>query len=127
MESFLFSLQLASPVFLIIFLGVFLKRIKLIDDKFSLVSSKLVFNVALPVFIFLKIARFDFLTSFDVKQILIILICTLFSFLIVWGLAQLKNFKPEEKGVFIQGAFRGNLAIIGLAIISMFSGAIVRL
>lgn len=122
METFLFSLQLVAPVFLIIFLGVFLKRIKIIDDKFSSVSSKLVFNVALPVFIFLKIALFDFRTSFDIKQILVVLICTLISFLIIWAVAKMKKLQPKQKGVFIQGAFRGNFAIIGLAIISNYFG-----
>ena len=55
MQQFVFTLETVAPVFMITFLGIFLKRIRLIDEKFVYDSSKLVFNVALPVLIFLHL------------------------------------------------------------------------
>lgn len=120
MGTFFLSLQLVSPVFLLIFIGVFLKKIKIIDDNFVKLSSKLVFNVALPVFIFFNVSVFNLETSFDYKQIIFVIGCTISAYFLGWISAKILSLCSFQKGVFIQGAFRGNFAIVGLAIISAY-------
>ncbi|NLT51922.1 MAG: AEC family transporter [Ignavibacteria bacterium] len=120
MGTFFLSLQLVSPVFLLIFLGAFLKKIKIIDDNFTKLSSKLVFNVALPVFIFFNVAEFNLESSFNYRQIIFVIGCTVSAYFFAWIFAKILSLCTFQTGVFIQGAFRGNFAIVGIAIISAY-------
>lgn len=117
MQNILFSINTVAPVFIIIIVGIVLKRLKYINDNFIDISSKIVFTVALPALVFIKIAQSDFTKLADPKELLFgcigIFICFVFSFAI--GMIFVK--KDNQKGVFIQGAFRGNYAIIGLALL----------
>ncbi|CED57854.1 membrane transport protein [Aliivibrio wodanis] len=60
-----FSASITGPICLMLFLGVALKRIHLINDNFIEVASKLVFQVTLPAMLFLSIvnAEHDFSSS----------------------------------------------------------------
>ena len=49
MSDFLFSINATVPIFLVILLGWFLKRIGLINDEFANIANKYVFKVSLPV------------------------------------------------------------------------------
>ena len=48
MSDFLFSINATVPIFLVILLGWFLKRIGLINDEFANIANKYVFKVSLP-------------------------------------------------------------------------------
>ncbi len=122
MNYILFTLQIVSPVFLLILIGTGLKRTKIINDNFVELSSSFVFKVSLPALIFLKISNVSIDKAFDGKLILISLLLTLIFAGISWFISSLVTKTPEDKGVFIQGSFRSNFAIIGLAIIVMLVG-----
>lgn len=117
MSDLIFTINTVSPVFLIILLGVFLRKIKIINENFITISSKLVFNVALPTLIFIKISQTNFNEIAKGDEILFgctgVLICFFISMVIGYIFIKDRN----KNGVFIQGAFRGNYAIIGLAIL----------
>jgi predicted permease len=57
MEYFLFTLNTVFPVFIIIFIGFLLKKINFINEDFISVSSNLVYKVALPSLIFIKVSN----------------------------------------------------------------------
>lgn len=122
MQNLIFSISLVAPVFLIVALGYFLKKLGMINENFVTVSSKVVFNVSLPALIFLEIATIDFGEIFNVGQISFVYIGTLISFGVVWIIASFFSNEGRDKASFIQGSFRGNFAIIGLAIIANFYG-----
>jgi hypothetical protein len=109
-------------VFLIIAVGYFAKKRKIINEVFVDVTSKFVFRISLPVFIFLEISELDLSQVFDVDQIIFITSATFITYLLIWigTIPYIKN--PEDKSAFIQGAFRGNYAIVGLALISNLFG-----
>lgn len=48
MNNFLFSLNATVPVFAVIVIGHFFKRIGLIDEHFASVANKCVFKACLP-------------------------------------------------------------------------------
>ena len=48
LESFLYSLNIIAPIFIIVFLGVLMKKKKFINAEFVAVCDKLVFKLALP-------------------------------------------------------------------------------
>ena len=52
MKELLVSFEIVVPIFLLIALGYFLKRIKLMSDDIITALNKLVFNVFFPVMIF---------------------------------------------------------------------------
>jgi hypothetical protein len=109
-------------VFLIIAVGYFAKKRKIINEVFVDVTSKFVFQISLPIFIFLEISELDLSQVFNVEQIVFITSATFITYLLIW-IGTIPYIKiPEDKSAFIQGAFRGNYAIIGLALISNLFG-----
>ena len=117
MQQFILTLTTVAPVFLICFLGIFLRKIHLIDDDFVHASSKLVFTVALPALIFVKLSSVDFAQIFNLKLIIYICIATTFSFFIIWIVTKSFIRRDKDLGAFVQGSFRSNYAIVGFAII----------
>jgi malonate transporter len=115
LNSLSFTASIVAPIFFIVFLGYLLKRIKVIDDAFISTASKLVFVITLPALVFMSISRTDFHAVFNPEQLGFVLIGTLVSFISLWAGAKYWIKQPEDLGVFIQGAFRSNYGIIGLA------------
>jgi predicted permease len=122
MENLVFITNLVAPVFIIVALGYFLRRLNMIDDNFVKLSSSIVFNVSLPALIFKEIALLDISKVFNPGIISFIYIGTLLVFAFSWLLAIPLVKELRNRTVFIQGSFRGNFAIIGLAIIANFYG-----
>ncbi len=121
-ENIIFTTNIVAPVFLIILLGYFLKRIGVINENFVEITSKFVFNVSLPAFIFMKISTLDLTAALDIRQIIFIYAGTLLVYFIVWIIASLFIKDGRDLSVFVQGAYRSNYAIVGLAIIANLFG-----
>ncbi len=121
-ENIVFTANIVAPVFLIIAVGYFAKNRKIINEVFVDVTSRFVFRISLPVFIFLEISELDLSQVFNIDQIVFITSATFITYLLIWAgtIPYIKN--PEDKSAFIQGAFRGNYAIVGLALISNLFG-----
>ena len=117
LNDFIFISNVVAPVFFLVVIGIILRKLGLVDDKFVALTSKFVFNVSLPVFIFIKLYDIDLTKTFDIRLLLLTLGGILVTFFISWLIASYLKLTPENKGVFIQGAFRSNYAIVGLAII----------
>jgi predicted permease len=117
-------INIVFPVFLVIALGYIFRRMNLFGTEFLQNSNKLIFNVTLPLLMFYKIATSDFSTNFNGMMIvggwLSIFLCCVFAY----GFAYIRKFPADEIGVFTQGSFRGNLAIIGLAIVFNAYGSV---
>lgn len=123
LDNIIFTANIVAPVFLIIAVGYFAKRLKIINEVFVDVTSRFVFQVSLPVFIFLEISGLDLSQVFNVDQIIFITVSTVISYIFIWFGTIPFIKKPEDKSAFIQGAFRGNYAIVGLALISNLLGS----
>ncbi len=122
-DNIIFTANIVAPVFLVVALGYLSKRLKIINENFVEVTSKFVFNVSLPVFIFLKIINLDLSKALEFGQIAYIYSGTIITYLIIW-FASIPFIKDgRNRGVFIQGAYRSNYAIVGLAIISNLLGS----
>ncbi len=105
------------PVFAVIGLGTLLRRWKMIDQAFIYQTNRLVFYVALPMLLFYKIGTADFLASFNARLVLVSIVSLLLVFItsLAWG--KLRRYPAATLGAFSQGAFRGNLAYVGLAMV----------
>jgi len=122
LDNIIFATNIVAPVFLIILLGYFLKRIGVINENFVEITSKFVFNVSLPAFIFMKISTLDLTAALDIGQIIFIYTGTLLVYFIVWIIASLYIKDGRDLSVFVQGAYRSNYTIVGLAIIANLFG-----
>ncbi|MEG3752998.1 AEC family transporter [Psychromonas arctica] len=121
-ESLQFSFSIVGPICLLLFLGWFLNKTGTINDSFIEVGSKLVFKVTLPTLLFLSIVKMDHQAEIDF-HLITYGICANFIFYLLCIIAT--KFWVADKtqhGVIIQGAFRSNTAIIGLAYVSNVYG-----
>jgi predicted permease len=110
-----FSLSVTGPIFLILGLGVWLRRIGMLTDAFIEVGSRLVFNVTLPALLFISVSKTRLDTSANFPLIGFGLAATLLVWAAAGLVARYAVREPRDRGVVVQGIFRSNLAIIGLA------------
>ncbi len=118
MGSVIFIFNIVLPIFLLIILGLILKRLKIISDSFVKQLSTFVFKVSLPALIFLELSNVEINTAFDSKLIVISLSLIFVVFGISWITGSLFAKTPEDKGAIIQGSYRSNFAIVGIAMLS---------
>ncbi|MCP4159892.1 MAG: AEC family transporter, partial [Deltaproteobacteria bacterium] len=104
MENLIFAINAVLPVFLIIVMGIFLKRVSVLDDQFIAKSTKLVFKVALPALIFQKISRADFNQVFDRREILFIVLILTGVYILIFFFSGFFIKDGASRGSFIQGA-----------------------
>ncbi|WNL43502.1 AEC family transporter [Halomonas sp. PAMB 3264] len=114
-ELFARTLDITLPVFAMVFLGIVLKRLRLIDRAFVSTASTLVFRATLPTLIFLSLIKADMGVALDIPLLLFFALATLAQFFASWLWAYYRV-PYEERGIYVQGAFRGNGGVVGLAL-----------
>lgn len=106
------------PVFFVIGLGYLLRRIGLIDDRFLFQANRLIYFIGLPSLLFHKIATANFSATFNGRMVAGASVVMLSGLIISYSYATLgRKYRREDRGAFSQGAFRGNLAYIGLPVV----------
>jgi len=115
LETLSFAFSVTAPIFVMLLLGILLKRAQMINDDFIKVASQLVYNIGLPVMLFITCATAHFSEMADKNVLIAFSLMTAIVFIGSLLSAHWHCKDPREHGVFIQGAFRGNLVILGLA------------
>lgn len=119
MDDFLavveFSISITAPIFLVLIVGVILERIGMINDNFVEVASKLVFNVTMPALIFISITQNSKDPGANLPLLLYSLVATVLGYLVLEWVVGKTVANKSDRGIVVQGAFRSNMAIIGLA------------
>lgn len=118
MANLIFTANIVAPVFIIVFLGIFLRRRGIIHEQFNSMTSKLVFNVAMPSLLFQKLSSIPISEIFNLKLIVFIMSALTFMFGLSWAVSGIFAHNGKDQGAFIQAAFRGNFAIMGFALIN---------
>ena len=116
LETLLFTSDIVVPIFFIVFLGYLLRRYRVIDEGFVTTSSRLVFTITLPALVFMSISQTDFKAVFNPELLLLFTGFTLITVALLWWLSGRMQLADNARGVFVQGAFRGNFGIVGLAV-----------
>jgi len=111
-----FAFGVTGPIFLTVSLGIFLKRVNVIDTVLMDKASKLVFMVALPALLFMSVVKTDLSKVLNPELLLVSVGATIAVFILLSMVAPILVTNARDRGVFVQGAFRGNLAIVGLAL-----------
>lgn len=123
MSNLLFSVNVTIPIFLVMVLGYFLRRIGMLNDNFVTTANKFNFKVTLPVLLFRDLSTVNIQEVFDLKFVLFCAISTSICFWGVWGLAKLFVKDRTLIGAFTQASFRSSAAVMGLAFIQNIYGS----
>lgn len=110
-----FSFSVTGPIFVILALGVWLRRIGMLTDAFVEAGSRLVFNVSLPALLFISISKTDFEAAANFSLVAYGAVATVVTFLVLEWVAARWVDEPTERGVVVQGGFRSNMGVVGLA------------
>jgi predicted permease len=116
MQPFIETMTIVLPIFLVIGLGTLLKQLKLFDEPFLRQTNRLVYVVFLPLLLFYKIGKADFTSFFNAPLVIGSSLAIVAGFAMTYYYTGKRQYRPAVRGSFCQGAFRGNLAYIGLAI-----------
>jgi predicted permease len=114
-EQLFYALNITTPILSLLLLGITFKRLKLIDEGFIATANRLVFNITLPCMLFFGIASTPLSQSNNIPLFLFGASFTLLC-VVLFYLLSLSFIQADKRGTFVQGAFRGNLGIIGIAL-----------
>ena len=116
-DAILFAMGVTLPSVLLLAFGVVLRRTGQVDPAFVATASRLVFNYALPGLLFSELMRGPIRYGQEAMLLAAGIGTTLILFLLSECYAW--RFVPDvrNKGVFVQGVFRSNMAIMGLAFV----------
>lgn len=113
MEVFAFALSVTGPIFLTLIIGYVFRHFGLLSDAFVDGASRLVYLVTLPLLLFFNIYSAEAQLGEQLPLLAAGILGTLISIPLAWLAA--RPLVRGDRSAFIQGAFRGNLGIIGLA------------
>jgi len=121
LSNFFQIFLLVSPVFLLIILGNFLRRIKVPDISFWEINDKLCYWVLIPALLFHYISQINLSSEMLYSYSIIIYVGFFIAILTVLILGKLLGYPPERWTSILQGAVRQN-AFIALAITGSLFG-----
>ena len=121
LSNFFQIFLLVSPVFLLIILGNFLRRIKVPDVSFWEINDKLCYWVLIPALLFHYISQINLSSEMLYSYSVIIYVGFFIAILTVLILGKLLGYPPERWTSILQGAVRQN-AFIALAITGSLFG-----
>lgn len=115
-SSFVFSINVTLPIIILLCFGKLLGKYRILDETFSEKSMKLIFHLTLPLLLFFNIynGKIEYSNQFDLIFVAVVGTTILF----ITGEIVAAKFIAEkrERCTFVQAVFRGNNAILGLAL-----------
>lgn len=122
LSSFIFALNSTLPVFLVILVGRFFMRVGIINEEWTKISDRMAFRYALPVVLFLDIAKMDMHRDLDMTFIIFCMVSTTAMFFLVYLISRICLRDKTMVGSFAQGAVRGSAAILGIPFVTNIYG-----
>lgn len=125
MDSIVLALKVVFPTFIMMSVGVFLQKIKMVDDHSLDVINKIVFRVFMSLTLFLNIYNMeinDLFTTSNLKLVGITIGSIFLIFFIAWVIFTYMTDDISKRGPLIQGSFRSNLIVFGIPMISSVYG-----
>lgn len=120
METSFFAMKSIIPIFSIVILGISFRHFNIIDEDYISKTTNIIFNFAMPVMVFQKMLVIEAVPPGLIKAIVIFLAATVLLIISSWLITF--RVKTSVRGSVVQGAFRCNLAIIGLAVVQNTMG-----
>lgn len=118
-----FAFVIVFPNLALMALGYYMQRRAVVNAGFIEVASNMVFNYCLPCLLFFSVLKSNVNISEQSWLLIAGFITTFVLFVMAEIYAKFFIEKQEDKGVFVQGVFRSNMAIISLATVSNAYGS----
>ncbi|MFK7859016.1 MAG: AEC family transporter [Granulosicoccus sp.] len=114
LEQLQFAFGITGPILLLLVIGWSVRSLGWVTDVFVSQANTVVFNVAMPVMLFFAISSSSFDQALNLTLTFVGAVGTvaLVCLLLVVG----RVLPSDQRGVFVQGSYRGNLAILGVAL-----------
>ena len=125
MENFLLAFNVVFPIFLTMMLGVILNKFKMVDEHSLNIINSLIFRVFMSTLLFLNIYNIGDLSALSTdnfKLLAYAFIIILIVLFIAWLFYMPKVKDKKKLSVLIQGVYRGNFVLFGLAIVDSIYG-----
>jgi malate permease and related proteins len=114
-------LGVTAPVFAMVFMGLLLRRVRLINEEFIQTASTLTYKATMPTLFFMSIWQADLQNAFNVDLVVFFCTATLLGFAASWLWAA-RRIPWAQRGVFVQGCFRGNCGVVSFALAASYYG-----
>ena len=114
MSNLLFSINIVLPIFIIIGIGIILRKSGVINATVLESLSTIVFKVALPAKLFLDTYTSDFTKIFNINFVLFAVIATTASFLLLLIILQFFVKDYKKLAAMVHGGYRANYVFLGL-------------
>ncbi|MDD4494878.1 MAG: AEC family transporter [Eubacteriales bacterium] len=121
--DFMMPIRAIVPMVLLVSLGIFLRKVKMIDDETRLSVNKIIFKVFLPAMIFNNLYNSDMNQVFNGPVIIYTAVSTILIFIILAVVMPLFVKDSPKCSVLIQGLFRSNTVFLGVPFVIELSGA----
>ena len=118
----LLSFNAVFPLLAYMLIGLFLRRVGLLDKKTASGMNKLVFRVFLPLSIFQSIYNADIQQDFNLKLALFVAVTCLLSFILISLFVHKIEKDNTIAPVMIQGLHKANYNLLAIPIVSSFFG-----
>lgn len=123
MGDLIFAINAVLPIILMIIVGYFLKRIKLLEEDTAKKLNTLVFRVFLPVMLFLNVYKIQNFNDIDFLFIFYAIGITVIAFLIGIPVMHVLFKDNRQRSVMLQGIFRANYALVGIPLAESLFGS----
>ena len=121
MDDLIFSLNATLPIFIMMMLGYFLRRIGLVTQEFADAANTFVFKICLPLVLFDDLYQMDIAAAWDGGFVAFCAAATLGSIALCW-LVSCAFGKQPWRGEFIQASYRSGAAFLGIAFLLSIYG-----
>lgn len=116
LHLFFASLTVSLPTFGWVGLGVVLNALGILPQWLNDRIAGLAFRYGLPLMLFAGAAQVDYSTVGQARYLLAGVLSTALVFASSWAYSRWREHARSEQGIFVQAAFRSNLAIVGMAL-----------
>lgn len=110
------ALAVSLPTFAWVVLGVLFKRVGILPPALNEKLSRAAFLFGLPLMLFAGAAQVDYSGLGSALYLLAGVLATLATLALSWYYSRWRGHPRELRGIFVQAAFRSNLAIVGVAL-----------
>lgn len=122
MQNLVTCVNILFPIFAVVALGCFLQAKKITNKSFVAAGSNVLFYVVLPCSLFMNLYNSNFSDIFNPVLVLFVVVAHLL-FVLVCALILPRFFPDKGKcGLVVQGAFRGNVLLLGLPLAANMFG-----
>ena len=122
MQELLVTMDIMLPLLLMLAIGWMLGRVGMIPDNVASRMNQLVFRVFLPVLLFNNIRTLNIDEAPGLGFAAYCFFGVLIIFLLAWFIVPRFEHDPRKVGVMVQGIFRSNFAILGVALMTAMYG-----